>query len=435
MRSTARGARTERCSGTIRRIDRTARSKEGDRMSLGGLSMARLDRLRDVLAGHVERGDVPGLVAVVARHGYVHLDALGTLAAGGERGPVGRDSIFRISSMTKPVTAVATMILVEECAVRLDEPVDRLLPELAGRQVLASVDGPLDDTVRAKRPITVRDLLTFRQGFGDLMVAPDAYPILVEAAERRLGLGPPHPTQFPGPDEWLRRLGELPLMYQPGERWLYNTGSEILGVLVARASGQPFETFLRERIFEPLHMVDTGFHVPAEKQDRFATGYATDFTTRETYVSDEPATGEWSAPPPFPSGASGLVSTADDYAAFARMLLGGGRLGDVRILSRPSVELLATDHLTPAQKAVSGLLPNYFDTHGWGFGVAVSTRRDDYGSSVGSYGWDGGLGSTWRNDPSEDMVTILLTQRAWTSPNPPQVCRDFWTSAYAAIDD
>jgi len=404
-------------------------------MSLGGLSVPRLDRMRDVLSGYVDRDEIPGLVALVSRQGYVHIDALGTLAADGGRGPVRRDSIFRISSMTKPVTALATMILVEECAIRLDEPVDRLLPELADRQVLTSLDAPLDDTVPAARPISVRDLLTLTMGFGQVMAEPDAYPILAEAQERHIGLGPPQPSQFPPPDEWLRGLGELPLMYQPGERWLYNTGSEVLGVLIARASGQSFESFLHDRIFEPLGMVDTSFSVPAAKLDRFATAYGTDFETGESLVYDEAADGDWSRPPAFGSGGAGLVSTADDYLAFAQMVLGGGRHGDVRILSRPSVELMTSDQLTPAQKSKAALVPGFFDRYGWGFGVAVATRRTDAYESIGSYGWDGGLGSVWRNDPAEGMVTVLLTQQAWSSPDPPAVCRDFWTSAYAAIDD
>jgi CubicO group peptidase (beta-lactamase class C family) len=404
-------------------------------MSLGGLSVARLDRMRDRLSGYVDRGEVPGLVALVSRHGYVHIDALGTLAADGHGGPVRRESIFRISSMTKPVTAAATMILVEEGQLRLDEPVDRLLPELADRLVLTAPDAPLDETVPAERPITVRDLLTFRMGFGMLMAPPDAYPILAEAAEREIGLGPPHPASFPPPDEWLRRLGELPLMYQPGERWLYSTGSEVLGVLIARASGRPFDVFLQERIFAPLGLADTGFFVPEPAMDRFATAYGTDFATTQVEVADEPRTGEWSRPPAFPSGAAGLVSTADDYLAFAQMLLGGGRLGDVRVLSRPAVELMVSDQLTAAQKAVSGLAPGFFEANGFGFGVAVVTRRDQVGPSTGAYGWDGGMGSVWRNDPAEDMITILLTQQAWPSPVPPPICEDFWTSAYAAIDD
>ncbi len=214
------------------------------------------------MAGYVERGDVPGLVTLVSRRGEVHVDAIG--ATGSRRqSPMRRDTIFRISSMTKPITAVAAMILVEECKLRLDEPVDRLLPELADRTVLKRLDGPLDETVPAHRPITVRDLLTFRMGFGQMMAPPDAYPILQAANEQQIGMGPPSPATTPAPDEWMRRLGTLPLMHQPGERWMYNTGSDVLGVLIARAAGQPLETFLRERIFAPLGMKDTGFSVPA----------------------------------------------------------------------------------------------------------------------------------------------------------------------------
>src|SRR5216117_605620 len=180
------------------------------------------------------------------------------------------------SSMTKPVTAVAAMILVEECKLRLDEPVDRLLPELANRQVLKRLDGPLDDTVPATRPITVRDLLTFRAGYGIVMAPPGTYPIQTAMSERLLGQGPPKPQTPPAPDEWIRRLGTLPLMHQPGEQWMYHTASDVLGVLIARASGQPLETFLRERLFEPLGMKDAGFSVPAARLDRLATSYQVD---------------------------------------------------------------------------------------------------------------------------------------------------------------
>src|SRR5436309_2750820 len=281
-------------------------------MSTGGLSKARLGRMHDIMADYVERGEVAGLVTLVSGRGEVHVDAIGMRAIA-DSTPIRRDTIFRISSMTKPITAAATMILVEECKVRLDEPVDRWLPELADRQVLRQLDGPLDDTVPANRPITVRDLLTFRMGFGQMMAPPDAYPILEAANAQQIGMGPPSPSTLPAPDEWMRRLGRLPLMHQPGERWMYNTGSDVLGVLIARVSGQPLETFLRERIFEPLGMKDTGFSVPAPKLDRLATSYWT--------------------------------------------------------------------------------------------------------------------------DPREEMVTILMTQRAWTSPSPPDVCLDFWTSAYQTIDD
>ena len=222
----------------------------------GAFSPVRLARLSDVMRDHVERGEVAGVVALLARRDEVHAVALGVqdLDVGT---PMRRDGIFRIASMTKPVTAAAAMILVEQEKLRLDDPVDGLLPELAGRRVLRSIDSPVDDTVPANRPITLRDLLTFRAGFGAVMAPPGQYPI--QAAIEEAGLAPgPNPLPF-GPDEFLRRLGGLPLMHQPGERWMYHTGSDVLGVLVERAAGMAFGDFLAERIFAPLGMKDTGF--------------------------------------------------------------------------------------------------------------------------------------------------------------------------------
>jgi CubicO group peptidase (beta-lactamase class C family) len=271
-------------------------------------------------------------------------------------------------------------------------------------------------------------------GFGQMMAPPDAYPILQAANAQQIGMGPPNPSSMPAPDEWMRRLGSLPLMHQPGERWMYNTGSDVLGILIARAAGQEFETFLRERIFEPLGMKDTGFSVPAAKLDRLATSYWTNAETGALEVFDEAAGGQWSRPPAFPSGAGGLVSTIDDYLAFGQMMLNKGKYGNERLLSRPSVETMTTDQLTPAQKAVSGLLPSDFDNRGWGFGVSIVTRRDDLAATLGRYGWDGGLGTSWSSDPGEDMVAILMTQRA-AFPLFSGVYLDFWTSAYQAVDD
>jgi CubicO group peptidase (beta-lactamase class C family) len=400
-------------------------------MSTGKLSKARLGRMHDVMAGYVERGDVPGIVTLVSRQGEVHVDAIGMKALGGD--PIRRDTIFRISSMTKPITAVAAMILVEECKLRLDEPVDRLLPELASRKVLKRLDGPLEDTVPANRPITVRDLLTFCMGFGQMIAPPDAYPILKAASKQQIGMGPPNPSAMPAPDEWMCRLGMLPLMRQPGERWMYNTGSDVLGVLIARASGQAFETFLRERVFEPLGMKDTGFSVPATKLDRFATSYATDPETGALELYDEAEGGQWSRPPAFPSGAGGLVSTIDDYLAFGQMMLNKGKHGSECVLSRPSVEAMTTDQLTPEQKAEAKIFLG--ENRSWGFGVSVVTKRGDVAEIPGRFGWDGGLGTSWSSDPKEGLVGILMTQQSWTSPNPPEICLDFWTSAYQAIDD
>jgi CubicO group peptidase (beta-lactamase class C family) len=382
--------------------------------------------MHDVLAGHVERSGVPGLVALVSHGDSLHVDVIGAMSIGGPA--MQRDTIFRISSMTKPVTAVATMILVEDCKLRLDDPVDELLPELAQRQVMKRIDGPLDDTEPAHRPITVRDLLTFRPGFGYLFTM-ETYPILRAWFEAGMAPGPPRPSADPAPDDFMGRFGTLPLLYQPGERWLYNTGSEVLGVLIARASGQPFDAFLDERIFEPLGMKDTGFSVPTSKLDRLATSYMTNPQTRAPEVYDPAEGGDWSRPPKFPNGAGGLVSTADDYLSFARMLLDNGRHGKLRILSRPSIELMTTDQLTPEQKSAAD-----FTDHGWGFGVHVVMERS-HPASVGSYGWGGGMGTLWESDPREHLITILMTQKGWDSPTPPGVFQDMPTLAYAAIDD
>jgi CubicO group peptidase (beta-lactamase class C family) len=384
------------------------------------------------MAGYVERGDVPGIVTLVSRRGEVHVDAIGMKAVGGSE-PMLRDTIFRIASMTKPIAAVAAMILVEECKLRLDEPVDRLLPEMSGRKVLKRLDGPLDDTVPAKRPISLRDLLTLRMGLGYIMEPSGNYPIVRAANDLLLLLGPPNPQTLPAPDEWIRRVSTLPLMHHPGEKWMYDVGLDVLGVLIARAAGQPLETFLRERIFEPLGMNDTSFSVPAEKLGRLATSYQVNPGTGALEVYDDAEGGQWSRPPLFPSASGGLVSTVDDYLVFCRMMLNKDKHGSERILSRPSVELMTTDHLTPEQKAGEGI---FFGDHGsWGFGVGVITRRSDLATVPGRFGWDGGLGTSGHSDPMEDMVGILMTQCMMDSPEPPRVFLDFWTSAYQSIDD
>ncbi|HST85571.1 MAG TPA: serine hydrolase domain-containing protein [Kineosporiaceae bacterium] len=403
---------------------------------MSGFEKQRLGRLREVMTGHLERGTISGMVTALSRHGEVQIEALGSTAFGSGT-VMAPDSIFRISSMTKPVTAVAAMILLEECRLRLDEPVDGFLPELADRRVLRRIDAQIDDTVPARRPITLRDLLTFTLGYGMVFAEPGTWPIQA-AIEEQLGPdGPPQPAGRlveGGPDEWLARLAALPLIHQPGEGWMYNIGSDVVGVLIERVAGQPFAAFLKERIFDPLGMVDTGFFVPEAAAGRFTTSYGTDPETGVATVYDPPVGGQWNRPPAFCSGAGGLVSTIDDYLAFARMLHNGGRLGAERILSRPAVELMTTDHLTAAQKAAASWVPGGFDDHGWGFGVSVQTRRTDLGS-VGTYGWAGGMGTSWATDPREDLIGILLTQGLWSSPQPPPVCLDFWTCAYQAFDD
>jgi len=403
-----------------------------------GLSKAGPARIREVLAGYVESGAVPGLVALVGRDDEVHVETLGTLHArnGGEGGaPMRRDTIFRMASLTKPVTAAAVMILVEECRLRLDDPVDPWLPELADRRVLARIDAPLKDTVPARRPVTVRDLLTLTFGFGLVPAPPDTYPI--QTAIRELGITGDGTANWPttGPDEWLARLGSLPLMYQPGERWQYHVGSDVLGVLVARVAGQSFGAFLRDRLFEPLGMADTGFHVPAAQLHRLPTSYAHDPVTGELTVWDEAEGGKYSRPPVFEAGGDGLVSTVDDCHAFFRMLLDKGRHGEERVLSRAAVELMTMDHLTPGQKAEKDQFGDHFGRHGgYGFGLAVRTHRRDL-ASVGQFGWDGGLGTTAYADPAEGLSGILLTQSALDTVDTRRLHQDFWTAVYRSIDD
>ena len=381
---------------------------------------------------HVEQDDVGGVGWLLAAGDQVEVGVAGHLTRGGPA-PVGRDSIFRISSMTKPIVAVAALVLVEEFRLRLDDPVDALLPELSDRRVLVDARGPIDgETVAAERPITLHDVLTFRLGMGMDFSAPWPQPFPDALGELELGAGPPEPQVPPPPDEWMRRLSTLPLLHHPGERWLYNTGADVLGVLIARAAGQPLDAFLRERVFEPLGMVDTGFAVTATDRDRFGTCYGTD-PNGQRFTFDPPD-GAWSTPPAFPSGAAGLVSTLDDLHAFARMLLSRGRLPDgSRLLSRASVDAMTTDQIDVASGA-PGPLPD--GSQGWGFGVGVQVRRTGLGPGVGSYGWAGGMGSMWSNDPGHELIGILLSTDAFAGPfPPPAVIQDFWTGAYTALDD
>src|SRR5829696_5860710 len=310
---------------------------------MSGFDPARLERLHAVVSGHVERDAVGGVAWLAARGDDLELGLAGTLERG-STAPVRRDTPFRISSMTKPIAAVAALVLVEECRLRLDDPVDDLLPELAHRRVLVAPRGPLDGRpVPAARPITVHDVLTFRLGWGMDFSAPWPQPLLEAMGELELGSGPPAPQGPPAPDEWIRRLGTLPLLHQPGERWLYQYGSDILGVLIARASGQPLDAFLRERVFAPLEMRDTAF--VATDLARFGSSYERDAATGQPIVFDPPD-GQWATPPAFPSGGGGLVSTVDDLHAFGRMLLAHGRLPDgERLLSRAAVEAMTTDQL------------------------------------------------------------------------------------------
>jgi len=265
------------------------------------------------------------------------------------------------------------------------------------------------------------------------MAMPDTYPIQRYIREYQIGCdGPPHPAQAPDTEEWLRRLGSLPLMAQPGEQWLYQVSGYVLGVLVARVSGKSLGAFMQERMFEPLGMKDTGFFVPEDKANRLPSCYGFTAETNTLEIYDAAVGSEWLQPPAFESASGGLVSTVDDCLAFFRMMLNKGRHGREQILSRASVELMTSDQLTPVQR--NGMEIFFGEHSSWAFGMAVGIRRDELYHTPGRFGWDGGLGTSAYADRSERMIGILLTQRLMGSPQAPNVFADFWTTAYAAME-
>jgi CubicO group peptidase (beta-lactamase class C family) len=353
------------------------------------------EELRAAMAALVDKGEVPGVVTLVARDDDVTVEEIGVTAFGGDV-PMRRDTPFRITSMTKPIVAAAALMLAEDGRFDLEEPVQRLLPELAGQRVLRAYDAELDDTEPPHRPVTVEDLLTFRLGHG-MIVEPEMeppVPVVRRGIELELMFGPPEPRSPFGPDEWLRRFASLPLIHQPGEKWMYNTGSLVLGALVARAAGRPLGAVLAERVFEPLGMTHTGFFLPREQAERLPTQYGMEGEN----VATRPE--HWIEEPPFPSGAGGLASTADDYLAFARLLLDRGVHGGTRLLSEHSVELMTTNHLTPEQIAGGSFLLG-----GNGYGMGLGIDRE-----TGRYGWSGGYGTDFFVDPAQRIVAIAMTQ-------------------------
>lgn len=368
-----------------------------------------LTRLHEAMVTRVQKGEMTGLVWLVA-HGdrEPYVDTIGSFAFESEQA-MQRWTLFRIASLTKPIVAAAAMMLVEDGTLNLHEPVDRLLPELAHPRVLKRIDGPLDDTEPARRPILVEDLLTLKMGYG-IIVEPTfdpPFPINRKANELQLTLTQPDPRTPHAPDEWMRRFASLPLMCQPGERWMYNAGTLVLGVLVARAAKQPLGDVLQQRVFEPLGMRETGFLTSAENTSRIPAYYMTNFQTGQLERLPLSPPEEWTQPPPFPSAAGGLLSTIDDYLAFARMMLQRGIYHGKRLLSEHSVELMTTNYLTPEQIAGGGPI---LHGQGWGYGMAVTVAPDEASAIPGRYGWAGGYGTVWFNDPHRNLIAIAFTQ-------------------------
>lgn len=369
--------------------------------------------LDDAVAGD----QVPGVVAGVAQGDETAVAWAGSATEGGE--PMLRDTIFRIASMTKPVTAACVLAMADAGALALDAPVERWLPELAGRRVLRRPDGDLDDNVPAERPITVLDLLTSTWGFGmqgAMFMSERPWPVVTAAEIRELHtLGPPEPGKTPEPDTWMARLGELPLLAQPGERWLYQSSSQVLGVLAARAAGKSLDAVFAERVLRPLGMVDTGFWTA--ETGRLATAYE---RQAGALVVRDPPEGQWSRRPAFCDGAGGLVSTVDDLLRFGRMLRRHGS----PVLHAETAAAMTRDQLTGDQRQRVWPGFSFLDDRGWGYGLSV---RPD-----GAYGWEGGFGTSWFNVPSSDLTVVVLTQRTADETGMPAVCDQVLEAARAS---
>ena len=395
-----------------------------------GLAPQRLERLSEGMRRYVEEGRISGVVSLVARRDQLaHQQVVGWSDVEAQK-PMRRDTIFRIYSMTKPITSVAVLMLMEEGKLRLSDPVDHWLPELANLEVLRDPNGPLDQVDPSPQPITIRDLLTHTSGLAYVFTVQG--PLSKALAEKGLYGS----NAKLAPDEWIARLGKLPLAYAPGTHWNYSLSTDVLGVLVARVSGVPFGEFLRTRIFEPLRMPDTGFFVPGEKLDRLAVNYALSEETGERVVFDHPTKTSYAESPAFPSGGGGLVSTADDYLRFARMLLGKGELDSVRLLSRKTVELMTQNSLSDEERDVVFTGRRFFGGQGFGLGVSVVTDLGRSASlgSVGKHGWGGAAGTWYWVDPQEELIGVMMIQLMRATQQIP-IRADFETLVYQAIDD
>ncbi len=361
-------------------------------------------RIRAVAHEAVEAGDVPGAVSLVwHRDRIVHMGAVG-LRDVEDRQPMERSTIFGIASMSKPVTVVLALTLLEAGKLRLDDPITRWLPEFGAMRVLRRPDGPLDDTYAAPRVITVEDLMTHRSGLGYGFI--ETGPLGRELFSRfNMGIASPLT-----PDAWLASLAELPLAYAPGERFDYGHSIDVLGFLAARAAGTSLRDAFKQRVFEPLGMADTDFWIPPAKRPRMAQIYSFagpgrfTRTAIEQFIADEP--------PSYTSGGQGLLSTADDYLTFARMLLGEGAVDRVRLLKPETVKLMITNRLTDAQRELPFMGRPFFEGRGFGLGVAVVMDPEHYPGvgGRGSFGWPGGFGGWWQADPENDLVLLWLQE-------------------------
>ncbi|MYF04348.1 MAG: beta-lactamase family protein [Holophagales bacterium] len=399
-----------------------------------GMSSDRLDRIRPAFESYVTDGKLSGVITAVARDGQVvHFEASGYQdVEAGE--PMAEDTIFRMYSMTKPIASAALMMLWEEGHFLLSTPLSQVLPEFADTEVYVSGAGDDMETEPPRRPIVIRDLMTHTSGLTYTFI-----PSPVAASYAAAGLeGSADAVPHEDLAHYVRELAKQPLLAHPGTAWNYSVGLEVAGRVVEVVSGQSFRDFLKERIFDPLGMVDTDFHVPDEKLDRLAVNYA---PTPEGGIAvfDDPDTSAYRKPPKVEMGGSGLVATAGDYLRFAQMLANGGELDGARILGPETVALMMDNHLGSAYgpSPMSSLNLDMGMSEGMGYGLGgysiTDTGLTGLPASPGTYGWGGAASTDFLVDSEEDLVAMVLTQLLPTGTYPLRPTMEVLT--YQAIVD
>jgi CubicO group peptidase (beta-lactamase class C family) len=388
--------------------------------------MAHHDAFAQEVRASVAAGEMSGAVAAVATDRVLRIEAFGVKDLP-SASPMETDTIFRVGSMAKTIHTAAALRLLEDGKFRLDDEISKWAPELANRRVVRTPSSEIDDTVPARREITMFDVLTFQLGVG-MYLGGHKSPHL--QAMRAAGVAPqPEPVPF-GPDEFIARLGSLPLAHHPGEAFMYHVGDDVLRVLIARIANQPLAVVLGERVFEPLHMVDSGISVPKAKRGRVSTCYWPRKSPGEQLrVWDEPD-GRFASDPVFPNS---LVSTAGDYLNFSKMLLDDGMFEGRHFLSPETVRLMTTDHLSDEQKQRSPAPEGFWQTRGWGMGGTVYTRSLPQGPNAGSYSWFGGYGGHFIIDRKRRSAVILMEPRMVTGDNETALGYLFELSTYREV--
>jgi CubicO group peptidase (beta-lactamase class C family) len=374
----------------------------------------------------VAAGEISGAVAAVMTRQLLRVEAYG-FRDKSSRSPTETDTIFRIGSMAKASHTAAALALLDDKKFHLDDDIAKWAPELANRQVLRTLGSEVDDTVPAKREITMFDVLTFQLGYGMYLGSHD-YPHFKAMAT--VGVAPqPEPVAF-GPDDFLARLGTLPLAHQPGEAFMYHTGDDVLRVLISRIAGQSLGEVLHERVFEPCGMVDSGLSVPAAKRHRLSTCYWGQANPAEPLQVWDPPEGRFAADPIFPNS---LVSTAGDYLKLAKMLLNEGEFQGRRVLSTKSVSLMMTDHLTDPHRNASPAPEGFWQTRGWGMGGTVYARSLPQGPNAGAYSWYGGYGGHFLFDKKLGSAIVLLVPRMNMGPQDTALGYEFELATYRSV--